>query len=353
MRFAAVLLLGQMLSAAPYLMYVGTYTKKESKGIYAYRFDPKTGTATALGLVAETPSPSWLTLSPDRKVLFVANELGDYQGLKSGAISSWQIDHSTGRLKQMSIAPSRGADPCHIAVDAKGKFVYVANYTGANVARFPVKVDGSLAESDKLVQHIAGAHAHAVTMAPDDKTLLVNDLGIDQIITYDLDLNRIGEVKESKGSGPRHLALTPSHKFAYAINELNSTITPYSYDGHTLTPLGSSVSTVPAGFTGNKSSAEIAVHPSGKFLYASNRGGDTIAMFPIGHDGTLGPAEQISSGGKTPRNFKIDPTGKWMLVANQDSDNIVIYEIDNKTGKLTATGRELKASMPVCVLFLH
>jgi len=348
--------MAQTMSAATYLMYVGTYTQKESKGIYAWRFDAQNGTATPLGLVAETPSPSWLTLSPDKKFIYAANELSDYQGLKSGAVSAWQRDNTTGKLKQLSIAPSRGDGPCHVAVDEQGKFVYVANYGGGSVARFPVKLDGSLGESDKFVQHQAkGAaqpHAHQVTIAPDNKSLMVADLGLDQVITYDLDLKRLSEVTEKQGAGPRHLALTPSHKFAYVLNELESSVTAYKYDGHALTAMAT-ISALPDGFSGKSSAAEIAVDPSGKFVYASNRGADTIAIFPIGRDGNLGKPEQMSSGGQGPRNFAIDPTGHWMLVANQKTDNIVIYKMDAHSGKLTATGRELKASMPVSVLFIR
>lgn len=358
MRLAAVLLMGQMLTAAPYLMYVGTYTQKGSKGIYAWRFDAKTGTATALGVMAETPSPSWLIQSPTKPVLYAANEVSDYQGLKSGAVSSWKMDRATGKLQQLSIAPSRGDGPCHVAVDAKGQFVYVANYGGGSVARYPVKLDGGLGESDKFVQQAGEgktAHAHQVTIAPDNKSLVVMDLGLDQAITYDLDLKRLAEVAGKQGAGPRHMALAPSHKYAYILNELESSVSTYKYDGRALTFV-STVSSLPAGFTGKDSSAEITVHPSGKFLYASNRGANTIAMFRIGKDGTLGTAgaaEQITSGGKSPRNFAIDPTGKWMLVANQDTDNIVIYKIDGGSGKLTATGRELKISMPVSLLFIR
>lgn len=355
MRFAAMMLvMSQVISAAPLLMYVGTYTQHESKGIYAWRFDPATGKATALGLVAETPSPSWLAQSPNKNVIYVANELTDYQGLKSGAVSAWEMNRSTGKLKQLSIAPSRGGAPCHVITDPNGKYVYVANYFGGNVARFPIKLDGSIAESDKFVQHekkgAADPHAHEVIVAPDGKSLMVMDLGLDQVFTYDLDLNRLGEVSGKTGAGPRHLALAPSHKFAYLINELDSSVTTFGYDGHALTQK-SNVSSVPADFTGTKSSAEIAVHPSGKFLYASNRGGNTIALFPIGKDGVLGTPQHFPSGGKTPRSFTIDPTGQWMLVANQDSDNIVVYKIDKHSGKLTASGEEIKTSMPVRVLF--
>ena len=238
----AALMTSQILSAAPYLMYVGTYTKKDSKGIYAYRFDAQKGTATALGLVAETPSPSWLTLNAEKHVIYAANELGDYQGLKSGAVSAWEMNRSTGKLKQLSIAPTRGADPCHVVMESQGKFVYAANYTGGSVVRYPVKLDGSLGESDKFIQHqavgSAQPHAHQVTVSPDGKTLLVADLGLDQVITYDLDLNHAGEVTGQQGAGPRHLAIHPSHKYAYVLNELASSVTTYAYDGRALTPKG-------------------------------------------------------------------------------------------------------------------
>lgn len=344
------------MSAAPLLMYVGSYTQKTSKGIYAYRFDPDSGKVTELGLVAETPNPSWLVQSPNHKVLYVANELSDYQGMKSGAVSAWEMDKATGKLKQMSIAPSRGDGVCHVNTDSQGKFVYAANYGGGSVARFPVKLDGSIAESDKFVQHQAKGsakpHAHEVVMAPDGKSFFVMDLGLDEVFTYDLDLNKLGDVSGKPGAGPRHLAIHPSHKYAYLMNELNSTVTTFAYDGHTLTPKAT-ISSVAPDFKGKASSAEIAVHRSGKFLYASNRGGNTIAMFPIGKDGVLGAAEQFPAGGTTPRNFAIDPTGKWMMVANQDSDNVVVYKIDQHSGKLTAAGQEIKTSMPVHVLFIR
>ena len=357
MRLAAMMLgMVQTISAASLLMYVGTYTEHGSKGIYAYRFDEATGKASELGLVAETPSPSWLAQSPNHKVVYVANELTEYQGLKSGAVSAWEMDKSTGKLKQLSIAPSRGGAPCHVITDPTGKFVYVANYFGGNVARFPVKLDGSLAESDKFVQHEAKGsatpHAHEVVIAPDGKSLFVMDLGLDQVISYDLELNRLGEVTGKLGAGPRHLAFHPSHKNAFLINELDSTVTTFGYDGRKLMA-EDTVSSVAPDFAGKKSSAEIAVHPSGKFLYASNRGGDTIAMFPIAKGGKLGPSQQFPAGGKTPRSFTIDPSGKWMLVANQDSNNIVVYKIDKGSGKLTASGNEIKLSMPVRVLFIQ
>ena len=215
-----------------------------------------------------------------------------------------------------------------------------------------MKLDGSIAESDKFVQHEKKAHAHEVVRSPDGKSIFVMDLGLDKVFHYDLDLNKLSEVDGKAGAGPRHMAFHPSGKYAYLMNELNSTVTTFAYDGRTLTPKAT-VSSVAPDFHGQASSAEIVVHHSGKFLYASNRGGNTIAMFPIGKDGVLGAPEQFPSGGKMPRNFAIDPTGKWMLVANQDSDNVVIYKIDTHSGKLTATGQEIKASMPVDVLFIR
>jgi len=355
MRFAGMLLMiGQLVSAAS-LMYVGTYTQKESKGIYVWRFDSRKGEATALGLAAETPSPSWLKLHPRLNVLYAANELSNYQGLSSGAVSAWAIDKGTGKLQRLSIVPSRGGGPCHLTLDHSGNFLYVANYGGGSVARFPVKLDGQIAEASEFVQHAEQGktpHAHSVTFAPDGKTLLVADLGLDKILMYHPDLTpeSPASVSVAEGSGPRHLAFTPSGKFFYVINELKSTVTGFRWDGQTAKEIGT-VSSLPPGFAGKDSSAEIAVHPSGRFVYASNRGADTIACFRIGRDGALTAAGQTPSGGKNPRNFSFDPTGKWMLVANQDSDNIVIYKVNRGSGELTATGRTVQASMPVSVRF--
>ncbi|MDQ6678748.1 MAG: lactonase family protein [Acidobacteriota bacterium] len=356
MRLAGIVLVtGQLVSAAS-LMYVGTYTQKGSQGIYVWRFDSRKGEATALGLAAETPSPSWLTLHPRLNVMYAANELSNYQGLSSGAVSAWAIDRGTGKLQRLSIVPSRGGGPCHLTLDHSGNFLYVANYGGGSVARFPVKLDGQIGDAAEFVQHAKetrAPHAHSVTFAPDGKTLLVADLGLDKIMMYHPDLTAASPAFASvpEGSGPRHLAFTPSGKFFYVINELKSTVTGFRWDGRDAKEIGT-VSSLPAGFVGEDSSAEIAVSPSGRFVYASNRGADTIACFRIGRDGALTAAGQTPSGGKNPRNFAFDPTGKWMLVANQDSNNIVIYKVNRRSGELTATGRTIQANMPVCVRFL-
>ncbi len=352
-------------AAQQYLFYVGTYTRDDSKGIYAWRFDAKTGTASSLGLVAETPSPSWLILHPNGKTLYAANELNNYQGMKSGAITAFQIEPTTAKLTKINSVPSRGADPCHLALDQTGHTLFVANYSSGNVAAFPIKLDGSIGESSAFVQHTGSGpnksrqeapHAHEITVSPDNRTILVNDLGQDKVFVYNFDLtpNNPPYGQTPPGAGPRHLVISKDAKFVYVTNEVASTVTVFSYDKRTgaLKAL-QTVSALPKDFHGSSTTAEIALHPSGKFLYTSNRGADSIAMFTVDKDkGTITPKEWTPTGGKTPRYFGFDPTGKWLLAANQDSNNITIFHADGKTGKLTPSGQPLQNPLPVSILFL-
>lgn len=353
-----------LADAALHLMYVGTYTKQESKGIYVFRFDDKTGVASPLGLAAEASNPSWLTFHPNGKVLYAVNETGDYQGQKSGAVSAFTIDHATGKLKKLNTVPSRGADPCHIVVDHAGLKLFVANYTGGSVAEFPIKLDGALGEASQFVQHTGSSvnpdrqsspHAHSVNIARDGRFVFVADLGLDEVLAYDLDLRPLSTpfARVQPGLGPRHMVFSANGKFAYVMTEMGGSVTVFAYDAKqgTFKEL-SNVSTLPAGYKGEKSGAEIALHPSGKYLYASNRGNSTIAMFTVDKaTGGIALADATPTGGKTPRNFAIDPTGTWLLAANQDTNNIVVFQIDRKTGKLSATGKNLPVSMPVSIAF--
>lgn len=363
-------------AAAPakhsYLMYVGTYTAEgsKSKGIYAYRFDADTSEITSVGLAAETINPSFLAVHPNHRFLYAVNETGDYKGQKSGAVSAFAIDHATGKLTLLNQVASKGADPCYITVDKTGKFVLVANYTGGSVAVFPVLKDGKLGEASAFVQHTGhgtnperqeGPHAHSIDLSPDNRFAIVDDLGLDQSIVYKFDSAKGSLVpngaqfgKAEAGAGPRHLALHPSGKFAYVVNEMGSDVSVFAFDAAAgvLHPL-QTISTVPKGFAEHNDDAEIQVHPSGKFLYASNRGHDSIAVFAVDSaKGTLTTVEITSTGGKEPRSFEIDPTGKLLFAANQKSDNIVIFKIDAKTGKLTPTGQVLDVASPVCVKFV-
>jgi 6-phosphogluconolactonase len=356
--------------ANKYLVYVGTYTVRGSKGIYVYRYNASNGQLEDLGLAAETPSPSFLAISPNHKFLYAANETNEYQGQSSGIVSAFSIDAKTGKLTFLNQVASRGASPCHISLDHTGKFVLVANYTGGNLAVFPVGEDGKLGEASDFIQHEGSgpnkdrqekAHAHWIDLSADNRFALNADLGLDEVFVYRFDAakgkltpNNPPFAKVAPGAGPRHLAFHPNGKFAYVVDEMASTVTTFSYNAKAGTlHLLQSVPTLPKDFSGESTTAEIAVHPSGKFLYASNRGHDSLAVFTIDpNKGTLKFVERMSVKGKTPRHFEIDPAGKRLLVVNQDSDNLVEFAIDQTTGKLTATGTELKVPAPVCVRFL-
>ena len=371
----AIVLLANYVSAAPatgqYLVYIGTYTDKgASKGIYAYRFNAATAELTSLGLAAETANPSFLAIHPNHKFLYSVNEVGDYKGHKSGAVSAFSIDQATGKLTLLNQVESRGADPCYITVDKTGKYVLVANYTGGSVATFPVLADGRLGEASAFVQHTGhgpdpqrqeAPHAHSIDLSPDDRFAIVDDLGLDETLVYKFDSskgsltpNSPAFAKVAPGAGPRHFALHPNGKFAYVVNEMGWTVSAFGYDAGAgvLHPL-QTISTLPKDFTGTNSDAEIEVHPSGKFLYASNRGHDSIAVFAIdASQGTLTPIEYASTKGKEPRHFEIAPGGELLFAANEHSGNVVVFRIDQQTGRLTPAEKELQIGAPVCVKFM-
>ena len=354
-----------------YLAYIGTYTEKtKSKGIYALRFDDASGKLSLIGVAAETPNPSFLALHPNGKHLYAVNELGKFNGEESGAVSAFSIDRKSAKLKLLNQVSSRGAGPCHISLDKTGKYVFVANYDSGTVAVFPVQSDGQLGKYTGYEKHMGssvnkgqeGPHAHWIATSPDNQFLLAADLGIDRILISKFHLadgaftpNKPNSgVKLKAGAGPRHAAFSPSGKFFYVASELNSTVTAYSYsakDG-TLHEL-QVISTLPKDFSGENDVAEIAVHPSGKFLYVSNRGRDSIAVFAVDAvKGKLTPLADIATQGKTPRNFAIDPLGKYLLAANQGSNDIVVFRIDPATGNLTMTGQVIDVPAPVDIAFL-
>jgi 6-phosphogluconolactonase len=353
-----------------YFVYVGTYTGPKSKGIYAYRFDAATGGLISLGLVAETVNPSFLAIHPNRRFVYAANEIGNYQGQNSGAVSAFAIERRTGKLTFLNTVASRGADPCYLVVDKTGKNLLVANYSGGNVAMFRVLKDGRLGEASAFVQHVGSSvnparqkepHAHSINLSPDNRFAIAADLGLDQLLVYRFDpakgslsANTPAFAKVNPGAGPRHFAFHPSGRFAYVINEMQSTVSAFAYDaaGGVLREL-QTISTLPKDFSGENDTAEVQVHPSGKFLYGSNRGHDSIAVFAIdAAQGTLTPIERVPTQGKMPRNFGIDPTGSYLLAANQGSDNLVVFRIDPQTGRLTPTGQVLEVASPVCVKFV-
>ena len=353
-----------------YLLFVGTYTARDSKGVYAYRFSAASKELIPLGLVAETPNPSFLAIDPTGRFLYAVNELEKYQGEASGSVSAFAIDKKSGKLSLLNQVSSRGLDPCYVSLDQSGRYVLVANYGSGSVAAFPLLKDGSLGEAASFVQHSGtgpdrerqeGPHAHWVGVMPDNHFAMAVDLGIDEVLVYrlndkngSLSANDPAFVKLEPGSGPRHLDCHPNSRFVYVISELQSKINVFSYDAQrgALQPL-QSIATVPKEFSGTNYPAEIRVHPNGKFLFASNRGHDSVAVFSIDQKkGTLSPVGHFSTHGKNPRNFEIDPSGSHLFVANQESGNIVIFEIDQATGKLTSTGQVLHVDSPVCLKFL-
>ena len=359
----------------PYLVYVGTYTHKtESKGIYAYFFDPGVGKLSPLGLAAPSEDPSFLAVHPSGKYLYAVDEIDHFGALKSGAVSAFSIDPKTGKLTLLNQASSQGAGPCHISLDQTGKFVLVANYDGGSVAVFPISEDGGLAPASAFVQHSGssvnkerqeGPHAHWIETSPDNRFVLAADLGLDEILFYRFNAakgtlapNNPPFVKLNPGDGPRHFAFHPNGKFGYVLSEMSSSVTAFAYKASngSLSPLEtvSTFSVLRKDYSGPKEAAEIAVHPSGKFLYASNRAGiDTISVFSIDPvKGTLKLRDEYPTMGKTPRNFAIDPTGKFLLAANQESNNIVIFRIDSTTGALSPTGEVTEAPAPVCITFV-
>jgi 6-phosphogluconolactonase len=360
------------------LVYVGTYTggNSKSQGIYMYKLQAN-GSNTAqhetlepLGLAAEVASPSFLEIDPERRLLFAVNETSDFGGRPTGAVSSFLIDVATGKLKRLSQRPSMGGGPCHLVLDKSRRHVLVANYGGGSVAVFPIGTDGTLGEATDFHQHAGksvnprrqeGPHAHCVTFDPAGKFLFVCDLGLDKVMIYRYDsqhgkltANEPAFASLKPGAGPRHMAFRPDGKFAYVINELDSTVTAFAYDAATGTLRDlQSVSTLPPDFDGSNTTAEIAVHPSGKFLYGSNRGHDSIALFAIdADDGTLTYFDTHSTGGKTPRNFEISPTGEHLIAANQNSDTLLVCRIDRGSGRLKPLGDLVNAPSPVCVKFL-
>src|ERR1700730_13025607 len=349
-----------------YLVFAGTYTNKtESKGIYGFEFDADTGTLTPQGLAAETRDPSWVAVHPGGKFLYAANEAG-----KASTVSAFAVDAKSGKLTLLNQIASLGEDPCYFSFDKAGKYLLVANYSSGTIAVFPILADGQLGEHTALVkdqgatgpnkERQEGPHAHWIETSPDNRFVLVADLGLDEVLVYKFDAtsgaltpNEPAFARLKAGSGPRHAVFYPNGEFVFAVSELSSTATSFAYDAKkgTLKETGMA-STLPPGFSGRNDVAEAAVHPNGKFLYVSNRGSDSIAILSIDPGNrTLVPAGGVPTGGKEPRHFAIDPSGKYLLAENQFSNNIVVFKIDPATGGLTPTGQVVEVPSPVDIAF--
>ncbi len=352
-------------------VYVGTYTRGQSKGIYLCHLDLADGTLEPVGVAAEVANPSFLALHPSRPLLYAVGELGSFSGKRTGAVSAFSIERKTGKLTLLNQQPSQGAGPCHLAVDPSGRCVLVANYGGGSVACLPIREDGRLGEATSFVQHEGssvnlrrqqGPHAHSINLDAAGRFAFAADLGLDKILIYRFDAeggtllpNDPPWVQVAPGAGPRHFAFHPTGRYAYVINELSSTVTAFEYDARrgALSPL-QTISTLPKDFQGDNTTAEVQVHPSGRFLYGSNRGHDSIAAFAVDADtGKLTYLANEPTQGKTPRNFGIDPTGACLLAANQATDNIVVFRIHSKTGVLHPTGHSADVPSPVCVKMLR
>ncbi|WP_425615917.1 lactonase family protein [Anatilimnocola sp. NA78] len=354
-------------------VYLGTYTSaKGSKGIYLSEFDAATGKLSEPKLVAETVNPTFLALHPDGKHLYAVNEVGEFLGKKAGGITAFAIDDKTGGLKQLNEQHSGGPGPCHLVVDRAGKCVLAANYGGGSCCAVALKADGSLGDVTSFFQHennpmpdpkgkVRVPRGHSINVSPDNKRAFCADLGLDKVVIYNLDAatgkltpHEPGFGKCPDLAGPRHFAFHPSGKTAYAINETASTMTVFAYDADkgSLTEV-QTLSTLPEGFTANNSTAEVVVHPSGKFVYGSNRGHNSIAVFQVDEKtGKLTAAGHQGEGIKTPRNFNIDLTGKFMLVGNQSGNDVLVFKIDQQTGSLAPTGDKIELAAPVCIKFL-
>lgn len=363
------------------LVYVGTYSEPilfgtgqilqgKGRGIHHFRFDAQRGALDSDGVTENVRNPSYLAFDPSRRFLYCVNEFKEFEGAASGAVSAFRIDPDSGALTFLNMKASRGTDPCHLMVDASGKNVLIANFASGSVCVLRIESDGSLGETADFIQHQgssidpkrqAGPHAHAVEIDKANRFVFVPDLGLDKVVIYAFDPAtgkltpnpRQPSISTAPGAGPRQLVFHPNGRFAYLINELNSTMTAFSYDAAAgaLTEL-QTLPTLPPDFKGHSTCAEVQITPSGKFLYGSNRGHDSLAIYAIGEDGRMTIVGHDSTRGRIPRNFDISGDGAFLAAAGQDTNNIVMFGIDAKTGRLIATGDDIEVGTPVCVRFM-
>jgi 6-phosphogluconolactonase len=352
------------------LVYVSTSSGGQNSPIYAYRFDATSGHMAFLGIAAQVPSPTFLAVTPNQRFLYAVNAISDYQGRSSGSVSAFSINAKTGKLLLINAQPSGGTGPCYLTLDKSGKNLLVANYKSGTIGVLPLLRNGRLGTITSIIQHVGrgtnlvrqeGPHAHSIETSNDNRMAISADLGLDKLFVYRFDATKgtLTEDPESSismdpGAGPRHIVFHPNGRLVFVISEMGSTVSVFRYaagTGHLRQT--QTVSTLPLTFRGNNDASELAVSPNGKFLYASNRGHNSIAVFAI--DRSTGKLKLISitaSQGKTPRHFGIDPTGAFLLVANQESNNIVSFRINRKNGKLTPSGELRQVPFPFCVIFV-
>jgi 6-phosphogluconolactonase (cycloisomerase 2 family) len=347
--------------------YVGGYTDPDrdgrGEGIYVFDQDPATGRLTQLQVIGGVRNPSFLALHPNGRFLYATNS-GAASGVSSFALRANEV-------APLNRQPSMGTNPAHIAIDPTGRYVAIANFTGGTVAMYPLDGNGSLKGACHVVRHEGPRgphptrqdvpHPHQCPFDPSGRFLLVNDLGLDRTYVYALDpargrlmANDPGFASAPSGAGPRHLAFHPDRRSVYILGEIDSTLTAHSWDeARGALTLLQTVSTLPSGFSGNNSTAQVVVHPNGRFVYASNRGHDSIAIFGLGSYGRMTAVGHESTRGKTPRNFNLTPDGSFLYALNQDSDTIVVFRVDGDSGRLSATGDVAAAGSPSCVIFGH
>ena len=351
-------------------LFIGSYASAKDSGLHVFAYDEKNLQLKEIQQLTGHVNPSFLAIHPSRNFLYSVNEIADFNGLREGSVTSFRIDRKSGMLEYINKQSSKGAHPCHISIPDNGNHILVANYSGGNLAVLPVSPDGSLEMASDIAQHEGRGpneerqrrpHAHSIYPYTDGSMIFSADLGTDKVMIYKA-VNDEGELisnsrqpylKMEPGAGPRHIAFHPGGKWIYVINELNSTITRLEFDSQTGNAhVLESVTTLPEGWDGENYCADIHVHPSGRFLYASNRGHNSIAVFKIKDDGSVVSTGHEAVRGDWPRNFTIDPGGTRIFVANQHSNNITIFDIDQNSGELNFTGKELKINKPVCVKFL-
>ncbi len=355
----------QKAAMEDYYLYVGAYTQNEEEGISLYHFNGSDGSLKLISIANGVVNPSYLAINQESSILLAVNEIGEFNGEKSGSVSSFKIDKSSGALKLINKKPSMGGAPCYVSLTSDASLSFIANYSGGNVSVLPLDKSGMLQNASDVIQHKGsgadsmrqkGPHAHTIVLDPNEKYALAADLGIDKVISYLIDKENGKLIKESEfdtepGAGPRHLVFHENGLFVFIINELNSTITSCRYDSTSgaLSKI-ETVSTLPEGFTKDSFCADIHISRDGRFLYGSNRGHDSIVVFEINQQsGRLNFVSHHSVKGAFPRNFTIDPSGQYLLVANQKSDNIVVFKIDQESGRLQETGIEVSTRMPVCL----
>ena len=354
--------------AAEYSLYIGTYTRGASKGILLAHFNSKTGAISTPELAVATPNPTFLAIHPNNRFIYAVNEVGTWNGKNTGSVGAYSIE-AGGKLRLLNEVSSMGSGPCHVALDSKGRVALVANFGSGSIASYKIGTDGHLSEALSFFQDTgfgpntarqSGPHAHSNTLSADNRYVVNCDLGTDRLNLYELDTENAKLVPANPpfvravpGGGPRHFTFHPNEKFGYVCNEMLSSVTGFQWNRFRgeLTEI-QTVSTLPKGFSGENSTAEIRIHPLNRHLYVSNRGHNSIAVFDIASDGKLTLVETPATGGKTPRNFNFDPTGRWLLAAHQDSDDIKVLEIHKKKGTLLPTRNAAQCGSPVCLRFL-